>query len=190
MITDYYLKSAKRLGSLCASAVTIQEIKTMAKNVLFFCAVLAMASFFTGCGSHEPRYTGKEYPPTDKVETVFQKNQVPESCRVFAHLFVTMPARYTGSEFVEAVSAEAKAKGADMMLIGQARQCTTESSLAFTYYGPDREYRIRDWPGWGFGFEDWEEQGDWASIGYEEWGAGTVHYDYPIIMQVVFLRCQ
>lgn len=130
------------------------------------------------------------YPPTEKVESVFQRTQVPEQCRVFAHLFVTLPAQYSGQQFVEALSAEARAKGADMMLIGQSRQCTSETELAYTYYGPDREYKIGEWPGWNFGFEDWQEQGAWANIGYEEWGNGQVRFDYPVVMQVVFLRCR
>lgn len=131
-----------------------------------------------------------QYPPTEKVKTVFLTSQVPDSCRVFAHLLVNMPAGYTGQQFVAAVSEEAKAKGADMMLIGQSRQCTTETDLNFKYYGPDREYKIRNWPAWSYGFEEWNEQGAWANIGYKEWGSGTVHYDYPILMQVVFIRCQ
>lgn len=152
--------------------------------------VLASLVLLSGCGSHDPGYQGMQYPATEKVEPVFMKSQIPQSCRVFAHLFVTMPPQYTGKDFVAAVTEEAKAKGADMMLIGQSRQCTSGSELDFTYYGPDREYLIRDWPGWNFGFEDWEEQGEWASIGYSEWGSSEVRYDYPIVMQTIFLRCQ
>lgn len=162
----------------------------MDKYVLICGMVMAAVLTMTGCGSHEPVYRGKEYPPTEKVDAVFQKSQIPDSCRVFAHLFVTMPAGYTGSDFVAALSGEARAKGADMMLIGQSRHCTTGDALTFHYYGPDREYRIRDWPGWSYGFEQWGKQGAWAGIGYDEWGSGDIYYDYPIVMQVIFLRCR
>lgn len=124
------------------------------------------------------------------VETIFQVSQSPSTCRVFAHLFVTMPEGMTTRDFSDRIAAEAKSKGADLMLIGQARQCTTESSLNYAYYGPDREYSVREWPGWSYGFEEWADQGSWATVGYDEWQKGDVHFDYPVVMQVVFLRCQ
>jgi hypothetical protein len=130
------------------------------------------------------------YPPTDKVASVFQRAQVPEQCRVFAQLMATLPAQQTGAQFVENLTAEAKAKGADMMLIGQSRQCTSGADLAFTYFGPDHEYKISDWPGWSFGYEEWQGQGFWANIGYKEWGDASVRFDYPVLIQVAFLRCQ
>ncbi len=162
----------------------------MNKNIIMSGILLLVLSLLTACASSDSGVRGMTYPPTDKVEPVFLKSQIPDACRVFAHLFVTMPARYTGQDFVKEVSSEAKSKGADMVLIGQSRQCTTETELKFTYYGPDREYTIKEWPGWNFGFEEWEEQGEWAGIGYREWGNSNVSFDYPIVMQVVFLRCQ
>ena len=162
----------------------------MNKNVLPLVIIPAVSALLTACVSSDPNAGGVHYAPTDKVEAVFQKNLIPDSCRVFAQLFVTMPARYTGQDFVKEVSAEAQSKGADMMLVGQSRQCTTATGMNFTYYGPDREYRIREWPGWNFGFEEWQAQGEWTGMGYKEWGNGSVCYDYPIVMQVVFLRCQ
>lgn len=163
----------------------------MKRCALISCmAAVAIITILTGCGSKDNAVHSIQYPPTDKVETVFQKSGIPDSCRVFAHLFANMPAGYTGQQFVEAVSDEARSKGADMILIGHSRQCTTETELNFTYYGPGREYRIREWPAWSYGFEDWHEQGAWANIGYKEWGNSSIHYDYPVLMQVVFVRCQ
>lgn len=163
----------------------------MNKTFPFFCTLAASFAVLSGCASDDVKTVHSiQFPPTERVEAVFQKNRIPESCRVFAHLFANMPAGYTGKQFVDAVSEEAKSKGADMMLIGHSRECTTETDLSFTYYGPSREYTIRNWPAWSYGFEEWQEQGAWASIGYQEWGSSDVHYDYPILMQVVFLRCQ
>ncbi len=166
------------------------ETLEMNKKINHLVLLAAVMLLFAACAKQDTPDKVMQYPQTDKVETVFQTSMVPDSCRVFAHLFVTMPAKYTGQEFVEAVSGEARSKGADMMLIGQSRQCTTETEIDFTYYGPDREYKIREWPGWNFGFEEWEEQGEWASIGYKEWGNSNVRYDFPVVMQVIFLRCQ
>lgn len=188
IITYRYKKNPSRRGES-----NQPETERMYRYVLICGMVSAVALTTTGmlgCGSHEPVYTGKEYPPTEKVETVFQESRIPESCRVFAHLFATMPAGYTGRDFVAVLSGEARSRGADMMLVGQSRQCTTKTELAFDYYGPDREYRIAEWPGWSFGFDEWGKQGAWAGIGYDEWGNGEVYYDYPIILQAVFLRCQ
>lgn len=162
----------------------------MDKYNSIFCIIVACFLFLSGCGSSGKTAQTLQYPPTDKVETVFQKQRIPASCRVFAHLLVDMPAGYTGQQFVAAVEEEAKSKGADMILIGQSRQCTTETDLKFKYYGPDREYKINEWPAWSYGFNEWHEQGAWANIGYDEWGNSEIYYDYPILMQVVFLRCQ
>jgi hypothetical protein len=144
----------------------------------------------SACAGGETGYSGITYPETDKVVPVFQKSRVPDSCRVFAQLFATMPAGYSGADFVAAVSQEARSKGAEMMYIGQSRQCTTETSLTYTYYGPEQEYPIRDWPGWNYGSSQWQEQGEWCSIGYLEWGDSEVRFDYPVVMQVAFLRCR
>jgi hypothetical protein len=159
------------------------------KHVMLCFAAVAVF-LLSACASSDSGKSTIQYPPTDQVAPIFQINQAPASCRVFAHLFATMPANMTTSEFTARISEEAKASGADMMLIGQSRQCTTESSLNFSYYGPDREYAINEWPGWSFGFNEWGKQGNWASIGYDEWLRSDVHYDYPIVLQVVFLRCR
>jgi len=152
--------------------------------------LLGALVFIAGCGSHESGMMTSRYSSTQTVKAVFQKKAIPASCRVFAQLFATFPTGYTGKEFADALTAEAQSKGADMMLIGQSRQCTTESDLSFRYFGPDREYRLPDWPGWSFGLEEWEEQGEWIGIGYNEWGNSSVSYDYPIILRAAFVRCQ
>lgn len=153
--------------------------------------LMAFAFFLlSACASSKSGQQATQYPPTDQVESIFQISQASPSCRVFSHVFATIPPKMTMSEFAGKVASEAKSKGADMMLIGQSRECTTESSLTYTYYGPHREYGVKEWPGWSFGFDEWSEQGDWASIGYNEWMDSNIHYDYPIVMQVVFLRCR
>lgn len=162
----------------------------MMRKQILLCLLAAGVFLLSSCAGSDVGNTGMQYPPTDKVETLFQTSQAPASCRVFAHLFATMPANMLTSDFAASLEEEAKSKGADMLLVGHSRQCTTGSDLEFSYYGPDREYGIREWPGWSYGFEEWGEQGSWASIGYDEWTQSGVHYDFPVIMQVVFLRCQ
>ncbi len=142
------------------------------------------------CASSDKNHIGDRYEPTSKAETIFQVSQVPKSCRVFAHLFATMPAAMTTQEFGSRVEEEAKAKGADLILIGQARQSTSTSSIDFAYYGPASEYSIQEWSGWRFALDEWSAQGSWTTLGYSEWMHGNVHFDYPAVVQAAFLRCQ
>ncbi|MCI5196425.1 MAG: hypothetical protein D3919_09375 [Candidatus Electrothrix sp. AW5] len=138
-------------------------------------------------------YQGVRYSPTDRVVPTFQDQQVPVSCRVFAHLLVQIPKGFTGKSIAQAVEAEATARGADMLLIGGTRQATdaeAEQAPLFSYYGPEQPYKCRDyWNGWKFAYEDWVDQGDWVTIGYDEWGSLNAHFNSPLIMQVAFLRC-
>ena len=127
------------------------------KNLLL-CLLVVSLLLLCACASSEKGGKTVQYPPTDEVVPIFQISQAPASCRVFAHLFATMPANMTTSDFASKISEEAKSSGANMMLIGQSRECTTESSLNFSYYGPDREYGIKEWPGWSFGFDEWGEK--------------------------------
>ena len=142
------------------------------------------------CASSDKNHIGARYEPTSQVETVFQVSQVPKSCRVFAHLLATMPATMTTQEFGSRLEEEARDKGADLILIGQARQSTSTSSIDFAYYGPASEYRIQEWSGWSFALDEWSEQGSWATLGYSEWVQGNVLFDYPAVVQAAFLLCQ
>ena len=163
----------------------------MNSNQRICCLVAGVTlTLMSACASSNIDHSSTKYQPTGQVETIFQVSKVPQSCRVSAHLFVTMPASMTTSAFGERVGEEAKGKGADVILIGQARQSVSESSLDFAYYGPLREYSIRDWSGWSYGLDEWSEQGSWTPLGYNEWIRGDVHYDYPTVMQAAFLRCQ
>ncbi|WPD21985.1 MAG: hypothetical protein SD837_17485 [Candidatus Electrothrix scaldis] len=135
-------------------------------------------------------YKGIKFPATDKVVPTFQDKQVPVSCRVFAHLLVSVPAGYTGKSLAQTVEAEAMQRGADMLLIGGARQAEDDQGPAFSYYGPAKPYKCRDnWDGWKFAYEDWVNQGAWVGIGYNEWGNPTARFNSPLIMQAAFLRC-
>jgi hypothetical protein len=162
----------------------------MNRSIFIFFILPACIFLLAGCGSPKIEGQAVQYQPTDIVETVFREDSVPDSCRVFAQLYATMPSGSTSAQFAEAVTEEAKSKGADIILIGRSRQCTTGNKLQFSYYGPGREYKIRDWPAWGYGYEKWQEQGAWISIGYQEWGSADIQFDYPVLTRVVFIRCR
>lgn len=147
--------------------------------------------FLVSCGGKDVgNYQGVAYPPTDKIATTFQHTQVPASCRVFAELFILHPTNATGKEIQSAVFKEAGLRGTDLILLGQSRQNEDDEGLQFLYFGPEVEYSTEKWNGWKFGFDYWEEQGEWVNIGLKEWGNQEVVFDVPVMMQAAFMRCR
>jgi hypothetical protein len=137
------------------------------------------------------RHSGVTYPATSKVIPTFQAKQVPVSCVVFAHLLVQIPEGFSGQAVAQVTEKEAMSSGADMLLIGETRQAKENNGPAFSYYGPVQPYKCRDqWSGWKFAYDEWVEQGEWISMGYDEWGNAGVRFSSPLIIQVAFLRCQ
>ena len=104
----------------------------MKKKFAMVLSLVAVLSLVSACASSNSSQKSLQYPPTAKVEPIFQVSQAPASCRVFSHLFATIPPNMMMNEFTDKISGEAKSKGADMMLIGQSRQCTTETSLTYS----------------------------------------------------------
>lgn len=171
----------------------------MLKGVQFvLMAVVLVAAM--GCGvqkyvglgdDDQTLYSGPIYPATTAVAVAFQSAQVGRSCRVFAEALVQLPANLTGKDIENAVLAEAQGRGADQVLIGQARHSKDNSGLRFLYYGPAQEYLCADQcGGWKFGYRLWEKQGAWIPIGYAEWGRADVNFETPMVMQMAMLRCQ
>ncbi|MCP3890028.1 MAG: hypothetical protein GY702_14330 [Desulfobulbaceae bacterium] len=159
-----------------------------------FCAVVfvAVSCLLAGCGDKDPEaYSGQSYPPTNKIVTAFQYTQVPGPCRVFAELLVEIPANLSGKEIQQIIYTEAGNKGADLVLIGQSRQRDDDNETNFIYFGPKAEYLCStNWCGWKFGFDEWEDQGEWVDIGMSEWGNQNIRIEPPLLMQVAFMRCR
>lgn len=164
----------------------------MERFLRFAVLAITVLVLLAGCGGKgNTGYTGEKYSPTTKVIPTFQPTQVPVNCKVFSQMLVWQPAGANGKTIAQAVEKEARAHGADMVLIGESRQAEDDKGLEFVYYGPDREYKCRDkWCGWKFGYETWSEQGDWVTLGYKEWGNDGISFDVPLVMQAAFLRCQ
>jgi len=160
--------------------------------ILAGCGVKGKVKQMVGLGAPEPTgYTGTVYPATQTVTVAFQLTQVDRSCRVFAESLVQFPANSSGKDLETAVLTEAKARGANQVLLGQARQGKDDNGQRFLYYGPIYEYLCTDQcGGWKFGFEFWEQQGEWVSVGYKEWGKPGAVFEMPLVMQMLMLRCQ
>lgn len=155
-------------------------------------AAFALLVLLVSCGGKDDNmYYGKVYEPTDKIATAFQYTQVPPTCRVFAETLVELPPGLTGKNIQQLIFKEAGAKGADLILIGQTRLRDDDSELRFLYYGPAQEYNCREqWNGWKYGYDEWEDQGEWVTIGHTEWGNSKVAFEEPLMMQVAMLRCR
>jgi hypothetical protein len=176
----------------------------MFRNVQRVLAAVVVTTALTGCGTTDKvanmvglggddrtQYSGPLYPATSKIAIAFQPAQVNRSCRVFAETLVQLPANVSGKDIESAVFSEAGKRGADQVLIGRSRQSAEDSGPQFLYYGPAHEYLCAEQcGGWKFGYELWEKQGDWITLGYREWGKPEVRFETSLIMQLALLRCQ
>jgi len=157
--------------------------------VAIICALLVLAGC-SGKDSDLTAFKGTPYPPTTKVDYIYQAGQAAPACRVFAELLVTLPAGMNGEMMREQLGTEAKKRGADTVLIGQSRQMEDDKGVSFIYYGPLKEYLCNEqWYGWKFGYDAWEKQGDFVNIGFKEWGNKNVSFEFPIMLQAAFLHC-
>ncbi|MGE4558870.1 MAG: hypothetical protein AB7E77_01595 [Desulfobulbus sp.] len=156
------------------------------------CAVQENVKQYVGLGDDdETAYSGPTYPASNNVAIAFQPEQVGRSCRVFAQCLVELPANINGKEIKNAILGEAGKRGADQVLIGQSREAEDDNGLNFLYYGPANEYLCSDQcGGWKYGYAFWEEQGEWVSLGYGEWGKTEAQFALPMVTQVIMLRCQ
>jgi len=134
---------------------------------------------------------GPAHPPSQHVRTIFRADQAQSGCAVFAQLLIWTPAGSSGRGIARTAEEEAMRRGADLLLIGRSRQAEKDKGLDFVYYGPEQPYDcIEKWGGWKFGYTDWVSQGDWVSLGYDEWGKSETWFNVPLTVQAAFLRCQ
>ncbi len=166
--------------------------KTLFHKSCLVTLVLLLGCILAGCAKKENiAYQGSLYQQTEKVSVAFLPEQVAKDCYVFAHLLITIPANKNGAEIAKIVLTEAKLRGADTVLLGQGRESEEDADLEIRYYGPSREYLCSDkWCGWKYGYDIWEQQGNWIGVGYQEWNNKTKQYAQSIMLQVAFLRCR
>jgi len=161
------------------------------QNFLGFCCLLLLLSACASSQNEEAAFKGINYPPTSQVRYIFQPGQADPACRIFAQALVSFPAGTNGAAMRQQLGDEAKKHGAEMVLIGQSRQMEEANEMQFIYYGPNKEYLCNtQWCGWKFGYDIWDEQGNYVNIGYKEWGNSTVQFAFPVLLQAAYLRCQ
>lgn len=155
---------------------------------LIFCILLSL----TSCGSSDSVYKGIQHPKTSITKITFQEQTIPEGCFAFAHLLMNTKANSQGQDLADAMRAEAMDKGANLVLIGLAREGDDAELDAnrFDYYGPDYSYNFnRTWLGWKFGFDEWNEGGELVGFGTNASASRETLFPQSMMVQAVFLRC-
>lgn len=159
------------------------------KGLVVIWAMMMLA--LVGCADTAPSNDLRpQYPQTEEVALLFQAGQAQPSCRVFAELFAFFPADVSAATIATVLMDEARARGADVLLIGQSRESAKDEGLYLLYLGPQREYAMdRGWSDWISGYDIWKKQLGWRSLGHGEWGREDVLYPVPLTVQAALLRC-
>ena len=162
----------------------------MKTTKFFFLPVLLL--FLSACSSQEG-YQGIKHPQTNSVNVSFQEQTISDTCSAFAHLLMRSKGQSTGQDIAVAMRTEAMDKGANLLLIGMARELTDEEleNNIFDYYGPKYSYTFnKTWLGWKFGFAAWNSGDRLVGIGSEAWGNSEISFKDSLLIQAVFLRCE
>lgn len=143
-----------------------------------------------GCHYVEINYIGKSYPPTVNVNMYFDRADVPENEKVIGRAIVTAPEGTKGEKVKEGLLKEARAKGADAILVGPAKKYLTgtSSNWDWNYYGGPA-WAWGDPYGWGFGDPEWALGG--PSLAYGVLAGPADHqteFHYGFKMKVIFLK--
>lgn len=163
----------------------------MQKNTTFF-VIPALFFLLSACGFSDMAYEGIRYAQTDSIEVSFQEQAIPGDCSVFAHLLMNTQMESSGQDIATAMRTEAMDKGANLILIGMAREVVGEElkENRFDYYGPDYSYNFKKtWLGWKFGFDEWDEGEKLVGVGTDSWGNNSVNFQHTLLVQAIFLRC-
>lgn len=148
----------------------------------------------TACGSKEPEetITSLRFPATSNVSITFQEEAVPTQCKVFSHRLVFTPPQQTGQEIKQALLADARKNGADMVLIGLAREQDEEvEEYTFYSYGPTSPYVFqKNWQGWKYGFRDWRNEGELLSFGLNTLNDPENPFYNGLLVQNIYMTCQ
>ncbi len=148
--------------------------------------------FTSGCVKLPAPAAALSYPETSQVQVTFQRDAVPADCMVFSHRLTFTPAGITGKQVQDSLIANAKANGADMILIGLVREQPEADLEEYQYhtYGPSSPYLFQSrWNGWKFGFKDWRKQGAVIDFGINALQDNKTDYRQGIILQNIYLTC-
>ncbi len=161
------------------------------KNITFPLILLVLISL-SACGSSDVVYEGIKHPKTSNTQITFQEYTIPKDCFAFAHLLMNTKANAVGQDLGDAMRTEAMEKGANLVLVGLAREDEGAEldTNRFDYYGPEYSYNFdRTWLGWKFGFNEWNDGGELIGFGANTSDSKETIFPHTMMVQAVFLRC-
>lgn len=162
------------------------------QNIKFF-FLPVLLFFVSACVSSKESYQGIKHPQTNSLNVSFQEQTISDTCSVFAHLLTQSKGASTGQDIATAMRTEAMSKGANLLLVGMAREVTGEEleNNVFDYYGPEYSYSFnKTWLGWKFGFSAWNKGDRLIGLGTDTWGNNEIIFQNSLLIQAVLLRCE
>ncbi|MEE4165311.1 MAG: hypothetical protein V2I35_04885 [Desulfocapsaceae bacterium] len=132
------------------------------------------------------------FPVTSRTQIIFDEAAVPDQCRVFSHLLVSIPAAAHEQDIKNRVEQFGMSHGADYILVGMARESSDDiGDISFSPYGPQSPYLFKTgWQGWKFGFRDWNSRGPLVDYGYNRLAGDAPAFETEVTAQMVLLSCQ
>lgn len=155
-------------------------------------AALCTVSIITSCAEKKTERPLTVMPVTSSVEITLDETRIPDTCQVFGHLIIIIPAQKTIADVTTAIRRYGMNNGADFILIGLTRESTEEpGSVLFQTYGPETPYSFKKrWLGWKYGFSDWNSGGPLIDYGHDRIGNDNAPlFDVPVDAQAVLLSC-
>lgn len=164
----------------------------MTRKPRTFTPLLLVLLTLAACHYVEVNYIGKTYPPSQHVEMYFDRAEVPEDERVIGRAIVTAPEGTKGEKVQQGLLKEARAKGADAVLVGPAKKYLTDKTTDWNwnYYGGPAWAWGNEY-GWGYGDPEWALGGPpLVAAGWAGPADQQTEYHYGFKMKVIFLRKQ
>ncbi len=155
--------------------------------------LLLGAAASIGCHYVDINYIGKSYPPTENVKMYYDRQDVPKTEKVIGRAIVTAPEGTKGEKVKEGLLKEARAKGADGVLVGPVKKylAGTTTNWDWNYYGGPG-WAWGDEYGWGYGDPEWGAMGG-PAVAYGAVGGPSdqqTEYHYGFKMKVIFLKTE
>lgn len=173
----------------------IEPISMISSHALYSLLVAALSTLtLISCAAEKPQAISPDhmFPATSQVAVSFDENAIPDQCRVFSHLMISVPPGLSEKKVKKEVEGFGMSYGADYILVGMARESDDSvDALSFKTYGPRTPYLFKtDWHGWKFGFRDWNSAGQLIDYGHNRTSSDAPAFDTDAIVQAILLSCQ
>lgn len=159
---------------------------------VFIAVLFSFFLFLSGC-SKKAEVSLHKLTPVKKSSITFIQKDVPAQCKVFSHLIINTPANATGTKLHATLLEQGKSSGADLILLGSARENKDEEQTSYSYhsYGPSAPYNFqKKWQGYKFGHKQWRQGGDLIGVDMKSLNDKEHTFHASLMLQAVYLSCQ